>query len=270
MVIYMAIRDYEQANTNISFPQAGSSDVDRSAIVIGAKAGRPSIHNWEGLRWSLMLNNPEYLAWFDDFLGDTVNATWQTNLSTGATAAINAQTPGVVRLTTDTDDNDFATLALGLNFTVSKGWTFFEARVASVTAITLRAIEVGLSDALSETAGLAFSNHSAAGVVDVADNAAIFGYDTDASMTAWAVNTVNAGTPAATALTAAPGTTFQKLGIAVNSDGDAYFFVDGTLVATHLLAVATTAILTPWISLVSLSGATKSIDIDYVAVAGTR
>lgn len=267
----MTINDWKQANTDLGIVQAGSAGISRAGIVLGAKTGRPTLHEWDSVRWSLLANNPDYVALFDNFVGAAVDSRWATDLSTGATIAVNAQTGGAIRFTLDTDDNDHATLALGLHWLVSKGWTFFETSFKSVTAITLRAIEIGLSDATSETNGLAFSDHSVAGITAVADNAALFGYDTDATMTKWAVNSVNAaGTPQADLLTAAPTTSYVRLGIAVNDGGDAFYFVDGALVATHTAAVATTAVLTPWISLKSLSAAAKSIDIDYVGIAGTH
>lgn len=267
----MTINDWKQANSDIALVQAGSLGASRAAFVVGARSGRPTLHEWESVRWSLLNGNPDYVTFFDDFLGDAVNTTWQPNLSTGATIAINAAQNGTARFSTDTDDNDFATLALGLHWLVSKGWTLFEARVASVSAITLRAIEVGLSDALSETNGLAFSDHSATGITAVATDAAIFGYDTDAGMSRWAANSVKGGgTPQATLLSDAPSTTFARLGVAINSSGDAFYYVNNELVATHTDAVATTAVLTPWISLKSLSGAIKSIDVDYVGIAGAR
>lgn len=265
------ILDWKQANSDFGLVQAGSSGVSRAGVVIGAKSAQPTLHLWDDVRYVFHSSNPGYVAKFDDFLGDVLTDEWAADLSTGATIAVNAQTGGAIRFATDTDDDDHATLALGLHWLVSNGWTFFEARVKSVTAITLRGIEVGLSDAVSETNGLAFSDHSAAGVTAVADDAVIFGYDTDASMTTWASNSVNGGgTPQATDLDDAPGTSWQSLAIAVNADGDAFFYVDGVLVDTHASAVATTAVLTPWISLKSLSGAIKSIDVDYVAIAGAR
>ncbi len=254
-----------QHNSNIAFPQGGDK------MVLGAKTLQPTEHTYQAIRQALMVSGSDYSAVYDDFLGAAISTRWATNLATGATIAINAQQSGVIRFTTDTDDDDHATLALGLHFLVSKGWTYFEAGVKSVTAITLRAIEVGLSDALSETGGLAFSNHSVAGVTDVATDAAIFGYDTDSSMTAWAANTVKAGTQQAVNTGVAPSTSaFQKLAVQISPAGKAFFYINGSLVAEVANAVATTAVLTPWISLKSLSGATKSIDVDYVFVAGER
>lgn len=266
------ISHWKQANSDYALVQAGSQGADQTGVVFGAKTGQAVLVDWEDLRWSALTGSPSYVGFFDHFVGDAIDARWDEDISLGATVAINAQQNGVVRLATDTDDDDHATLALGLHWLVSKGWTYFTAGVKSVSAITLRAIEAGVSDAVSETAGLAFSDHSASGVTAVATNAAVFGYDTDASMTTWATNSVNGGgTPVANEITQAPSTTaFQQLSIAINAAGDAFFYVNGTLVATHLLAVATTSVFTPWISLKSLSGAIKTIDVDYVGIAGAR
>lgn len=264
------IQDWKQSNTDIGFVQAGSAGVSRAGVVLGAKSGRPEFFDWESFRWALVTNSPDYIAQFDNFGGAALSTRWGTSLSTGATIATNAQVGGAIRFTTDTDDDDFAILSSGLNYRINNGWTVFSARVKSVTAITLRAIEIGISDATTETGGLAFSNHSTSGVTAVADNALVFGYDTDASMTTWAANTVRAaGTPTATALTGlAPSLTYQNFDILVNNQGDAWFYVDGNLVASKVDAIAPTAVVTLWIALKSLSAATKSIDVDFAGISG--
>lgn len=264
------IPDYKQANSDIALIQSGSAGVSRAEFVLGAKSGQPELFNWDTLRFSWASNNPDYVTWFDDFFGDTLNGTWQPTLSTGATIAVNSQVGGAIRFTTDTDDDDFAYLTLGLHWQVSNGPIVFGARVKTVTNALVRAIEVGLSDALTETNGLAFSDHSVAGVTAVATDAVIFGYDTDASMTNWAVNNVNADTEAAVDSGVAPSTSYQELIIVVMPDGTAFFYINGELISRVADAIATTAVLTPWISLKSLSGAAKSIDVDFVGVACPR
>lgn len=250
--------------TNIAFRQGGDS------MLLGGPAGTPTEHDYDALRQSLSLGNGDFISYWDDFFGDLLADEWAPNLSTGATIAVNSQAGGAIRFTTDTDDTDFATLALGLHWLVSSGPTIFEARIKTVTATTLRAVEVGLSDAVSETNGLAFSSHDVT-PVDVADNAAVFGWNAAESTTTWSLLSVNAGTPSQSfAASAALGTTYQTLRIVIAANGEARFYVNGTLLLTRASAVATTALLTPWITLKSQSGATKSIDVDYVHVAGLR
>ena len=260
------------ANVNIA------GDIGGDNLRLGDAAGRLTLHDWEALR-AVYANSGsrEYVGFFDDFLGDAVDARWDDDLATGATIAIQAAQNGTIRFSTDTDDNDHATLALGLHWLVSKGLTVFEARLASVTAITLRAIEIGLSDAVSETAGLAFSSHDAT-PVDVATNAALFAINSDESVATWSLLSVNAGTPARddSAITPVAGT-FQGFKIVIDEFGNVDFYIDSDgdeadyqLVGSHALGVAPTAVLTPWISLKSLSAAAKSIDVDYVGIYGKR
>lgn len=251
-------------NTNIGFLQGGGS------AQLGSRAGTPVTFPYTGLISSWGVNNRDYIGWFDDFQGDTVNTTYQPTLSASVTFASNAQVNGVARATTTTTDDDFADIALGLHYRVAPQGLWFEARIASVTAITLRAIEVGVSDVLAPAGGLAFSNHSATPTA-VATNVAMFGYDTDSSMTTWALNTVNnAGTAASTVITAAPTITFQTLGIYITPTGTAQFYVNNALVGSVANAVLTTANLTPWIALKSLSAAAKSLDVDYVSIVAGR
>lgn len=251
------------ANVNIAINQGGDE------FVLGSLTPVKTVHNWQDLRRALALASPDYIAFFDDFIGDVLSDEWDEDISTGATVAINAQAGGVVRLTTDTDDNDHATLALGLHWTAGVA-LYFEARVKSVTDTLVRAVEVGVSDALLETNGIAFSSHDAT-PVDVATDAAVFGWNTDESMTAFSALSVKAGgTPQYTDTGVALATTYTKLGILIDTDGTAYFYANDVLVATHSAAIATTAVLTPWITLKSLSGAAKSIDVDYVLIIGER
>lgn len=261
------------ANTNIATRIGG--DVQE----YGGPAGRMTPHEWEAIRAVLSNGGSrEYVGLFDDFLGDAIASAWDEDLASGSAVAIQAAANGTIRLSTDDTDNDHVTLALGLHWLVSKGYTIFEARVACSAAITLRAVEVGLSDAVSETAGLAFSSHDAT-PVDVAANAAVFAINSDESIATWSLLSVNGGgTPQRSDSAVAPvAGTFQGFRIVVDEAGNVEFYIDAdgdeedyVLVGRHELAVATTALLTPWISMKSLSGAIKLLDVDYVGIYGKR
>jgi len=253
------------ANTNIAWNQGGNH------ALLGDAAGFPSEHIWSDQQGVAANSGAEgYVGFWDDFLGDLIVDEWAANLSSSSTAAINAQTPGVARLTTHTDDNANATLVLGLHWLVSNGWTVFKARVKNVTAITARAVEIGLSDALSDANGQAFTSHDETPVA-VATNAALFGFNADDSMTTFSACSVNADVAAVTVSAGTPAATYTKYEIRISAAGTAYFFVNNVRVATHALAVATTAVLTPWISVTNLTAATaRSIDVDYVGVWGVR
>lgn len=264
---------YRQMNTNYGLVQAGSHGAEEAGVGVGVKDGFPSFFRWDGLQFSHALGNPLYVAHWDDFTGVDATLTRYTLNGSGGSQTAQAVAGGALRLTTGGTDTNLRTLTVGLNWLVSRGWTFFEARVASVSSIATRVIEIGLSDAVSETNGMAFSTHTASAPVDVADNAAIFGYDTNASGNGgkFAALSVNGGTPTGTLTTVAPvAGTYNTFRVGIDESGNAYFWADGVLVATHALAVATSSLLTPWLGVVTRTGGASSIDVDYFGVFGNR
>lgn len=233
---------------------------------------------WDYDYWAKMAvdgnaGSHNHVGKFDDFLGDTLDASWAVDLSTSSTNVLNQQAAGATRLTTHSDDNANCTYALGLHWLVSNGPIFFRARISSITDLNTRAIEVGLSDALTESNGQAFTSHDDTPVA-VADDAAIFGFMTDDSMTTFSALSVNGGGTAQVTedvLTPVAGT-FYDFGVGIDAVGNAYFYTGQTpvLVATLALAVATTAVLTPWVSLTNLAGGGEIMDIDYISIFAER
>lgn len=278
---------WEQHNSNYAVYQAGSEGASDAGVVLGALDGLPTKHDYLSLRTVFMgAGSPDHVALFDDFVGNAVLTAWlltqqATGTPSGTHAIVAAQRGGVSRLTTDTEANtDYVSLAAGLNWYVGAGRLFFEARIRPVAAADLVnvKIEVGLSDATSETGGsaaangLAFSDHVTP--TAVATNALIFGFQEGASDTTnWKVLGVNAGTiTAADSGGSAPAAeTWVTLGIVVDANGTARFYINGTLVHTETSAIATTALLTPWISIKNYGDTNaNALDIDYILIAGSR
>lgn len=265
------IPGWKQANSNISRIQTGRSGDD--AEVIGALEGRPTLVPYRDVRTSSALGSGSQVAFFDHFFGNVgasaLPAPWVEDAADlGAALPLGAtgSQSGLLGLTTDTSSGDNITIALGTHWKISDGWLFFETNVAlGQTATTV--FEVGLSDALNENGGLAFSDHTVAGVTDVAANAVVFAYDSAAGAN-WLVNTSNAGTPQAVNTGVAASTSRITLRIEVNATGDAWFYVNNNLVATVDGAIATTALVGPWLSLVTLTTAAKTANVDYVSVVG--
>lgn len=258
-------------NANIAIDQG--TDLLR----LGSFDGQDSVHFWRDVQVALSAaGSPAQLGFFDHFLGDALKDQWQTDLSTSSTIAINAQANGIARFATHTDNDANATLALGLHFTPANGIIVMQVGVKQVSAITARAVEVGLSDALSETAGQAFTSHDATPVA-AANNAAIFGFMADDTLTSFSALSVNAaGTPQVTLGVEAASTDLSHLTVVIDAAGNAYFFTGKAtatskpaLVATHSLAVATDALLTPWVSITNQTvGTARTMDVDYVGVRG--
>lgn len=256
-----------QANSNIAIEQQGNT------LLVGGASPFPVEISYEELKFLLAAQGSvNHYGFWEDFVGAAITTEIATNLSTGATFAINSQLGGAARLSLDTDDDDFGTVAVGLNFSPVNGTLEFIAKVRPVTAFTLRDIEIGISDALSETGGLAFSSVSTP--TAVATDAAVLAINSDESIATWtALSVKNGGTPQKTVSTVAPvADTYQVFKIVVDSLGNVTFSINGTVVATHLLGITSSASvrLTPWISMKSLSGAIKTLDIDFFGVLAVR
>ncbi len=258
-------------NVNISHKQGGD------VLELGGITPAPMTFTYEEYRAGLAFGSFGHVGFFDDFLGDILNTTWALDISASSTVALNQQAGGAIRMTTHTDDDANATVALGLHWLVSSGPVAFFARVACITAITARAVEIGVSDALTESNGQAFTSHDATPVA-VADDAALFGFNADDTMTTYAAVSVNGGgTPQDDQSVATPvAGAFNLLGLVIDAAGNASFYTatPGEVpveVARHPLAVATTALLTPWLSITNLTVATaRTMDVDFIAIYGDR
>lgn len=259
-------------NDNVAWPQRVND------LVLGDVATQKTAHNWDGLQAALVgAGDPDYVAYWDDFIGDLLRDEWDTDIAASGTIAHAAGAGGIVTLTTDTTSGNHATLALGLQFdyTVSASLTDevamkLEVRATVNTALTNRSIEIGFSDAVSETSGLAFSDHTVAGVTAVANDAIVFALDSGGTAGQWILCSVNnGGTAAATAISTSynpTAGTYQKFGVIVTKDGKAHCYIDDALVATVASAFNTAVPMTPWITITTLTTAAAAANVDYVGV----
>lgn len=256
-------------NTNVAIPQGGDS------LRFGQQAGIDSTHAWRGAQQVLAggIVAPEFIGFGDDFLGDAINATWSTDTGGGSTA-LNQQASGVVRLTTGATSGNHFSYALGLHWKPANGLLVFSTRIAQVSAATARAVEVGWSNALSRTSGRTFTVMTLAGVTSAASaDAAVFGWDTGGSLTTYhALTAKNAAAQAAAVAGVAPSTAFDYLTVAIDASGNAFFYTGKTPVLKAYITNAVTAssLLTPWVSVTTLSAAAISMDVDYITAVGSR
>lgn len=257
------INDWKQANSNISFPQGGDH------LVLGARSGVPTRYEWQDLRNLFGANSAQHISLFEDFLGVAADTPAPFVDDFGSTGTATVANSALALLTAATGD-DWSTVALGTHWTISNGWTFFEARF-KVNAITTVGFEVGLSDAVSETAGVAFSDHSVAGVTDVATNAIVFAFDTADTMTNIALNYSNDGTPGAVDLGVAPvADTYVSVRLEINEDGDVNVYVNGSFVTSVTAAIDPSATVGPWLTVLARTTSARTLSVDYVAVSGNR
>lgn len=211
---------------------------------------------------------------FDDFLGDSVGATWNeregADTSTSTSAVVAGAKGGVLRLTT----GDSATLTMAgngiqiesaCNWYAENGGLFFEARVA-LDAITTTSWFIGLTD---QVAALEMPIQSAASANTITTNAAdavgLF-FDTAMSTDEWYAAGVANGTDAThVSIGSAPvAATYETLSFFVNADGDATFYRNGVRVAAVADAVTPTVALTPVFAGFALATSARNLDVDYI------
>jgi len=229
---------------------------------------------------------------FDDFRQSAVaDDSWANKWisfdgagTAAASAAIVASPEGKVDLVSGTAGSagvaDAAAMSSALlthGQAVSLGETIFEARVA-VDLLTGATVCVGLSDKVaSDSAEAVLHVVKAAAIADdglAVTNALSFVQDSEAtSPTKWYAVSENGGTIAHVAvaqecvLDVGPvADTYVVLKIVVNAAGDAFFYVDGVLKFTELTAVATTAVLVPYIAVTAedATPVSTTLSVDYI------
>jgi hypothetical protein len=268
---------------NFAVLQVGTETIsttlyDALALAAGSGASGVQFDDFAGLLQNLGLTDVDDIdvSVFDDFDGSALSSEWNTDLgSTGSAPISSIATEDALTLITGADDESFATLSRRLIYPVSASLNLVEARL-KLSAITDVVFEFGFSDALSETLGLAFSSHDATPVA-VADEAAVFAWhaeDTGVGEISTNLEIVTAkATVAARVVTTTPlvADTYIKLGVALDSDGDAAFYINEVFIASVEEALTTSADLTPWVSVVAKEAATsRTVTIDWIRASSTR
>jgi len=227
---------------------------------------------WQLGDWEPSLERTVYEK--DDFLGDVLKDEWAADIGAG-TLVIAAALSGTVVHTTTALNDDHATLASALNFMASHACGI-EARLA-LNNVTDCTIELGFNDALLEAQGRAFNDYDLTPgnlPSPISADAVIIGFDDPDSLVYTnftAVNVINTAAPAATDLGIIPvNDRFYVLRVQLDAAGNAYYYVDGALLATHALAITPGDALTPWITISNKAAGIRILTVDYVKVWQNR
>lgn len=244
---------------------------DKAAYLVGAGLYglRIGMNQGADYKVSSPIRHNDY---FDDFIGPTLDSTTWTaqkgSDGSGVAPIINLQVGGVVRGTTGAGSTH--TMAVNgtqivgsRNFLVSNDGLRFETRI-KVSALTSQSFCFGLIDAVTLTAPFTRTT-----VTTTANgtNGACFLQDAASTNTHLYAVAVNAGgSPQSVALNVDLDTAaFHIYRIEIDGAGNAQYFIDGLLVATIALAVATTSQLA--MSVGAFSEATsggQTFDVDYL------
>lgn len=223
----------------------------------------------------------------DDFVGpieidatnaavvDTGRALWNYTIVNGGTATdvADADACGCMALTTGNADDDDVEIATGLVFKAEMA-PIIEVRCANEDISQLCHF-IGFTDAVAEAADLLPFGTGAVladNVVSTATNGAGWIWDPDLTTDYLCCVSVNADADGAnyttsTALTDGQWATYR---VQINTAGDAEFYLNGVLIYTELLAVATTASLCGYVGIINHPGATDVLNVDYIRIWADR
>jgi len=231
------------------------------------------------------ISNGEIVLFQDDFVGAALAGEVAGQSENSGTAAIVvAQRGGVAGLITGASDTNRSQITTGLNHLVSDGSIRVQWRVKNQTAVTTRALFIGLTDTVSlenpiQLSGTTFTSN--------ATDAVGFVFDTAATTDVWYTAGVNADTDkGGTAVTidgssAAPTAgVYENFAVEVTPQGDAILSygkdnADGHStgmreVARITAAVATTALLTPIALIETRSAAAVTAYVDSLLIMSGR
>lgn len=221
---------------------------------------------------------------FDDFVGAALAGEVAGVAENSGTAAIIVgQDGGAATITTGTSDGNRAHLSAGLNWKAANGNLRFEARVKNVTAITTRALFIGLTDTVAQENPIELGASDA--ITSSASNAVGFVYDTGAATDKWFGVGVKADVDTALLSIAIDGTqqapvadTYETFALTVNTDGDATFSYgkdSGNKYGLREIGRITDAItpgtlVTPHIGIETRTTAAATAYADYLFIEGGR
>ncbi len=213
---------------------------------------------------------------YDDFTGADISTYWTQVEDNGGTVAIGTTAAvagsgsavnGSFTITTGGTDDDRGMLYGSLNFIAEKN-PVMEARV-KISRITLASFGVGFSDAVTEGDNVQPFSVNGTTVTDTASNGAAIVFDTDADDDYfWIVNS-NATSQGGNVLGSQyvpVADTYVTLRVAIDSAGNADYFINGVQVGHKALAVAITsaATLCPYVSCINRAGAALVLTCDYI------
>jgi hypothetical protein len=257
---------------------AGALATGDKLLVYDVSAARTRSTTVNSLKHAV--SGPLAVTLMDDFLGDVIDDAWSAAEGNDTEAIIATVTPdigGWIRMTTG-DNTTLSSagqvLTHGLNWQAANGGLVMEARIRPLTSVAAVSYFVGFTDVLATTTLELPATLSTTTITYTADNACGWLYDTDATTDVFYGVGVKAtsGIAFANAVvgTAPVADTALVLRVEVDSSGTASFYRDGSLVGSLANAITTTTDVTPVISAMTRTTASKVLDVDYVFVQMNR
>ena len=225
----------------------------------------------ESVKAMLVLHgNPEYVSWWDDFVGDSAG-TWPADANWGypATAgtgteviALGALANGALVLTTGANANDSAGQGVGLHWTGTAG-VYFAAR-AKIDDITNAKFELGMTDSLADDAGAVATK---ATPTFTATDCAVLVFDTADDTNVTFVSNGGTTDGNADSAFAVANDTYFVVEVVIQN-GVASGYINGQLVGSGNISASN--LLTPWLYVETNTTATRTLTVDWALCIGPR
>lgn len=228
----------------------------------------------------IMLPSPGRVAYFDDFIGDALDARWNivegTDSATSDAAILAGGIGGVLRFTTGDAGTglaaDMIQMTQALQWQASNGGLAIEARF-KLSAITTCYCFFGFTDVVTLEAPI-ISAASADTFTTTASDAVGIMFDTRMSTDNWWLTGVAGDTDATmqNAGVAPVADTYEVWRIEIDSSGVAQFFRNGAAIGTRMTGAVTPGTdLTPTFNVGKTSvAASMTADMDYIHVSMNR
>jgi len=198
---------------------------------------------------------PDKLLFFDDFLGDQIQDEWRESGGVGGDAdVVDGQTGGIMRITTDSDDDDSWQVDwnnIGTIMASSRCTIEIRALITNLTCRVFLALHDGTADFVT------------------------FKYDSDVDGD-WDFQVRNAGSASGyidTGVTADTSYHIYRIECHTHGTAHVHFYVDGTETSNSPYTTAAdvpTLEMQPWIYLQAREAVAKTLDVDYVYVRQDR
>lgn len=224
----------------------------------------------ESVKAMLVLHgNPEYVSYWDDFLGDSAgtwpaSANWgyPATVGTGTEAiALTAAEGGVLDLTTSGSSGDTAGQGVGLHWLGDNG-VYYAAR-CKLDTITTAKFEIGLSDALNDDGAVLVKSVPSFTATDCA----VFVFDTtDDTNVTFVTNGGSSDGNADATFTLVAATYFIVEIVIQNNTAAGY--INGNLVGSGNIEGG--SLLSPWLYVETLAAATRTLSCDWQLCIGPR
>ena len=218
----------------------------------------------EAAKALMLYNNPAYCAFWDDYLGDALNARYPASVGTGTQVVGTTEfLNGELTLTTGANSADCAGQQFWRHWDGTRG-LYYICRF-KIDTITTSKFEIGLSDAITGDTGMVATK---ATTTHTGTSYAVFCLDTNDDANVTFISAAAGVTGANADWTGTLAADTYLIAEIVFQNGQAMGYLNGQLVGGGAVTAGTDV--TPWVYALTRTTATRTVTVDYQGIIGPR